>query len=114
MLDFTSALNIHQSGKQHSIANSNLKDKCINGSLISDTSPVYLFCTNKNGINSKNENGWTPIYRSIIANNLLALNELLNLGSDPNISNNLGETPLYLCVDIDNYDALIILLMIAI
>ena len=110
MLDFTSALNIHQSGKQHSIANSNLKDKCISGSLISDTSPVYLFCTNKNGINSKNENGWTPIYRSIIANNLLALNELLNLGSDPNISNNLGETPLYLCVDIDNYDALIILL----
>lgn len=38
------------------------------------------------------------------------MNELLNLGSDPNISNNLGETPLYLCVDIDNYDALIILL----
>ena len=110
MLDFTSALNIHQNGKQHSITNNNLKDKCISGSLISDTSPVYLFCTNKNGINSKNENGWTPIYRSIIANNLLALNELLNLGSDPNISNNLGETPLYLCVDIDNYDALIILL----
>ena len=108
MFDFSSALKIHQIGKEHSITNSNLKDK--SNSLISDTSPVYLFCTNKNGINSKNENGWTPIYRSIIANNLLALNELLNLGSDPNISNNLGETPLYLCVDIDNYDALIILL----
>ena len=79
-------------------------------SIISDTSPVYLFCTSKNGINSKNENGWTPIYRSIIANNLIALNELLKLGSDPNIGNNLGETPLYLCVDVDNYDALIILL----
>ena len=78
--------------------------------LISDTSPIYLFCTSKNGINSKNENGWTPIYRSIIANNLIALNELLKLGSDPNIGNNLGETPLYLCVDVDNYDALIILL----
>ena len=25
-------------------------------SIISDTSPVYLFCTSKNGINSKNEN----------------------------------------------------------
>ena len=79
-------------------------------SIISDTSPIYLFCTSKNGINSKNENGWTPIYRSVIANNLIALNELLKLGSDPNIGNNLGETPLYLCVDIDNYDALIILL----
>ena len=79
-------------------------------SIISDTSPIYLFCTSKSGINSKNENGWTPIYRSIIANNLEALNELLKLGSDPNIGNNLGETPLYLCVDVDNYDALIILL----
>ena len=78
--------------------------------LISDSSPIYSFCTSKNGINSKNENGWTPIYRSIIANNLEALNELLKLGSDPNIGNNLGETPLYLCVDVDNYDALIILL----
>ena len=79
-------------------------------SIISDSSPIYLFCTSKSNINSKNENGWTPIYRSIIANNLLALNELLKLGSDPNIGNNLGETPLYLCVDVDNYDALIILL----
>ena len=94
----------------HDSSNSNIKDKSFSTSLISDTSPVYLFCTRKNGINSKNENGWTPIYRSIIANNLTALNELLNLGSDPNISNNLGETPLYLCVDLDNYDALIMLL----
>ena len=92
------------------LSNSNIKDKSFSTSMISETSPVYIFCTNKNGINLKNENGWTPIYRSIIANNLVALNELLNLGSDPNISNNLGETPLYLCVDIDNYDALIILL----
>ena len=110
MLDFSSTLKSHNKEKDNSIANSNLNDKSISSSLISDTSPVYLFCTSKNGINSKNENGWTPIYRSIIANNLVALNELLNLGSDPNISNNLGETPLYLCVDIDNYDALIILL----
>ena len=78
--------------------------------LKSDSSPIYLFCTSKNGINSKNENGLTPIYRSIIAINLEALNEPLKLGSDPNIGNNLGETPLYLCVDKDNYDALITLL----
>ena len=110
MLDFSSTLKSHNKEKDNSITNSNLNDKSISASLISDTSPVYLFCTSKNGINSKNENGWTPIYCSIIANNLVALNELLNLGSDPNITNNLGETPLYLCVDIDNYDALIILL----
>ena len=38
------------------------------------------------------------------------IQKILKLGSDPNIGNNLGETPLYLCVDVDNYDALIILL----
>ena len=89
---------------------SDTHSKSLSPSIISDTSPVYLFCTSKNSINSKNENGWTPIYRSIIANNLIALSELLKLGSDPDIGNNLGETPLYLCVDVDNYDALIILL----
>ena len=110
MIDISSTLKDSSKDKENSIRNSFLENKSISASIISDTSPVYLFCTSKNGINSKNENGWTPIYRSIIANNLIALNELLNLGSDPNISNNLGETPLYLCVDIDNYDALIILL----
>ena len=110
MLDFSSTLKDSSKDKENTIRGSNLDNKSISASVISDTSPVYIFCTSKHGINSKNENGWTPIYRSIIANNLIALNELLNLGSDPNISNNLGETPLYLCVDIDNYDALIILL----
>ena len=110
MIDFSSTLKDHSKENESTLNNNNPNDKSINASIISDTSPVYLFCTSKNGINSKNENGWTPIYRSIIANNLIALNELLNLGSDPNIGNNLGETPLYLCVDIDNYDALIILL----
>ena len=87
-------INISTSKKENSkendqnLSNSNIQEKSISGSLISDKSPVYLFWTSKNGINSKNENGWTPIYRSIIANNLIALNELLNLGSDPNISNN--------------------------
>ena len=106
MKDFSSTSKDHINEDDKPINNNNLND----GSAIPDTSPVYIFCTSKNGINSKNENGWTPIYRSIITNNLIALNELLKLGSDPNIANNLGETPLYLCVDIDNYDALIILL----
>ena len=81
-----------------------------NESKLNLSSPIYVFCKSKSEINSQNENGWTPIYRSIIANNLEALYELLKLGANPNIPNNLGETPLYLSVDIDNYDALIILL----
>ena len=77
---------------------------------IEQSSPVYIFCKLKSDINIQNENGWTPIYRSIIANNLEALYELLKLGADPNIPNDIGETPLYLSVDLNNYDALIILL----
>ena len=76
----------------------------------SKNSPLYLFISNKSEINEKNENGWTPIYRSIASNNLEALYELLQEGADPNIPNNLGETPLYLSVDNNNYDALMILL----
>ena len=76
----------------------------------SKNSSLYLFISNKSEINKKNENGWTPIYRAIVSNNLEALYELLQEGADPNIPNNLGETPLYLSVDNNNYDALMILL----
>ena len=78
--------------------------------LIPESSPAFLFCQKKTEINIQNENGWTPIYRSIISNDLGALKDLLNFGGDPNISNNIGETPLYLCVDTDNIEALKILL----
>ena len=73
-------------------------------------SPALLFCKTLSDINTKNENGWTPLYQSIISNNLEALYDLLKLGANPDIPNNIGETPLYLSVDINNYDALIILL----
>ena len=81
-----------------------------NESNIAPSSEINTFCKYETDINSQNENGWTPIYRAIIANNLEALYELLKMGADPNITNNLGESPLYLSVDINNYDALIILL----
>ena len=81
-----------------------------NDKIIDPSSQVYIFCKLKSEINAQNENGWTPIYRAIIANNLEALYELLKIGANPDIPNNLGETPLYLSVDINNYDALIILL----
>ena len=67
-----------------------------NDQIIDPSSQVYIFCKLKSEINAQNENGWTPIYRSIIANNLEALYELLKIGANPNIPNNLGETPLYL------------------
>ena len=78
--------------------------------LIPETSPIYIFCKNKSELNLQNENGWTPIYRALTANNLNALTELLNMGADPNIGNNLKETPLYHCVETDNLDGLMILL----
>ena len=73
-------------------------------------SRALQFCKSLSDINIQNVNGWTPIYQSIISNNLEALYELLKLGANPDIPNNLGETPLYLSVDHNNSDALIILL----
>ena len=73
-------------------------------------SAAFKFCKSISEINTQNENGWTPIYQSIMSNNLEALYDLLKLGANPDIPNNLGETPLYLTVDTKNYDALIILL----
>ena len=106
-------LSIEENKKISTEINTELKNKCnkcTDDKKIDISSPVYIFCKLKSKINSKNENGWTPIYRAILANNLEALYELLKLGADPNISNSSGETPLYLSVDINNYDALIILL----
>ena len=73
---------------------------------ISASSIAYQFCKSLKEINSRNENGWSPLYRAIMANNNLAIYELLKLGGDPNISNNLGETPLYLCIEKQNYESL--------
>ena len=88
--------------------NQNIENK--NENEISELSPAYAFCKSLNELNNKNESGWTPIYKSIMANNKLALEELLKLGSDPNIPNNLGETPLYLCIESENYDLFKLLL----
>ena len=75
-----------------------------------NNSPLKYYCSDITEIDKQNENGWTPTYRAIIANNLNVLKELLKYGANPNLQNNIGETPLYLCVDIDNYDAIVILL----
>ena len=90
--------------------NSNSLSSQEKDNLIPENSPIHIFCTLKSEINTQNENGWTPIYRSIVSNNLPALTSLLKLGADPNIPNIMNETPLYHCVETKNYDALIILL----
>ena len=78
--------------------------------ILSINSAAYKYCQNMNEINNQNENGYKPVYCSILEENIQALNELLILGANPNIPNILGETPLYLSVDKSNLDALIILL----
>jgi ankyrin repeat protein len=70
---------------------------------ISPSSQAYIFCKSLLSINERNDSGWTPIFKSIIANNSKALIELIKFGGNPNITNNLGETPLYFCVENDNF-----------
>ena len=47
-------------------------------------------------INLKDDKlGWAPIYRTVICGHVEATRYLLEKGADPNIKNNLGETPLH-------------------
>ena len=85
------------------ILNNNIEDE---KNKILPSSPIHVFCDSLKEINTQNETGWTPIYRSVLANNIPALNELLKIGGNPNIPNNLGETPLYLSVENQNFEAL--------
>ena len=58
--------------------NSNItKPENSNKNIIPEKSALSLFCKDLNEINSQNKNGWTPIYNSVITNNLECLNELL-------------------------------------
>ena len=76
----------------------------------SESSPIFDFCNNISEINNQNENGYTPVYLSILSNNIIALKKLISLGADINIPNNLNETPLFLSVKNSNFEAFIILL----
>ena len=88
----------------------NLNKNNSNNNLILSTSEAFKFCKNIKEINKQNEKGYTPIYSSILSENIPALSDLLSLGADPNIPNFAGETPLHLCVNKKNIDSLIILL----
>ena len=43
--------------------------------------------------------GWTPLYRTVICSHIDATKLLIKLGSNPNIQNKLGETPLHKAAD---------------
>ena len=98
------------SSKQKQSANNNSNFQNNKNISIPKYSPAYKFCQKIQEINKVNENGYTPIYSSILSENIEALNDLLILGADPNIQNFLGETPLHLSVKKNDLDSLFLLL----
>ena len=51
---------------------------------------LKLFVENPEEINTKNEVGWTPLYRTIVADNCQATEILLEMGADPNLKSNVN------------------------
>lgn len=49
---------------------------------------LKLFVNNLDEINMKNDVGWTPLYRTIVADDCLATEILLEMGADPNVKSN--------------------------
>ena len=56
---------------------------------------INTFCKDLTKINTLDECGWTPLYRTIIADDLFATKILIQKGADPNMQCSMGETPLY-------------------
>ena len=77
---------------------------------ISDESPYCLFSYPNNSNTLKHSNIYFSLSELITSNNLDCLKQTLKNGIDPNVTNNRNESLLYLCVDIENYEALAILL----
>ena len=65
---------------------------------------INIFCKDLTKINSLDECGWTPLYRTIVAGDLDATHILLLKGADPNIQCSMGESPLYQAVDMCKLD----------
>ena len=80
--------------------------------ITTDYNPLQLPEQNVNITNNIIEISKTnsQIHNAIISDNLEELEKLLKLGENPDILNKSGETPLYVSIDIENYDAMIILL----
>ena len=65
---------------------------------------INTFCKDLTKINTLDECGWTPLYRTIIAGDLFATKILIQKGADPNMQCSMGETPLYQAVDMCKLD----------
>ena len=78
--------------------------------LFQNSSSSYKYYQNIDEIDIQNEDGETPIFSSILSNNILLLKKLLLSGANPNIPNNLGQTPLHLCVSNNKYNEFLLLL----
>ena len=98
---------ILKNSKNNNITTSRTTNTNPKNYLFSDISKIYSFCNNLSEINNKNENGYTPLYLSVLSNNIPVLKELIFFDADINVTNNLNETPLFLSVDINNYEALL-------
>ncbi len=51
---------------------------------------LKLFVDNIEEINTKNDVGWTPLFRTIVADNTQATEILLENGADPNVKSNVN------------------------
>ena len=71
---------------------------------------IQTFCQSPSKINTPNECGWTPLYRTVIAGNLKATELLIQNGANPNIKSSLGETPLYQSVEMNQIEHVKLLL----
>jgi ankyrin repeat protein len=60
---------------------------------------INTFCKDLSKINTLDECGWTPLYRTVIAGDIIASQILISKGANPNIQCSMGETPLYQAVD---------------
>lgn len=70
-----------------------LKDSCTLKSAEKDPSSkkehiIKLFLHQDENIDNKNECGWTPLYRTIVADNSEATEIFLEMGANPNIPSN--------------------------
>ena len=101
---------ILKNSKNNNITTSRTTNTNPKNYLFSDISKIYSFCNNLSEINNKNENGYTPLYLSVLSNSIPVLKELIFFDADINVTNNLNETPLFLSVNINNYEAFLILL----
>ena len=91
-----------ETSKKQNILNFNKLSPLCDKDKISNFSQL----NNNNNIN----NDLIEINQSIISNNLDKLISLLKSGKNPNISNNLGETPLFTSIELDNINSMNILL----